>query len=96
LRIDIPKLGQIAAYVENQNETLVQISFADLDDARRDILIRMLFTQGLDNSTQAAGAFAVTYGIVSRILRRHDTEITRDIRPSDTAPPKWIIAAAAN
>ena len=96
LRIDIPKLGQIAAYVENQNETLVQISFADLDDARRDILIRMLFTQGLDNSTQAAGAFAVTYGILSRILRRHDAEITRDIRPTDTAPPKWIIAAAAH
>ncbi|RYH00863.1 glycosyltransferase [Salipiger sp. IMCC34102] len=95
LQLDVPGLGPVAAFVESRDEDEIEVSFHGLDEDRRDRLILMLFSEGIDNSTRPAGAFAVTVAIVARIFRSQKTRRGTLRAATAVAPPAWITTRTA-
>ncbi|WP_375688542.1 glycosyltransferase [Pseudooceanicola sp. LIPI14-2-Ac024] len=91
LRLDLPGFGPLSARVEKQEGDALRVQFAIRGEQDRDAMLRMLFTQGLDNSTHVEGSGASTLLMLERIFqprRRHHSRHYRD--PDETTPPQWL------
>lgn len=95
VELRIPGVGPVAARVVRQEDAELRLSFEITSEARRDELIRKLFTTGLENRISSRWALNVSLGMVSRAFLR-----TRRARPMAPAtahpqPPAWLLEATA-
>ncbi|WP_417250759.1 glycosyltransferase [Celeribacter sp.] len=95
LLVVIPEIGPIAANVIKHKGRQIEVSFHATTEEQRDHLMRMLFTMGRDNSTQAEGSIALA--LLTSIFTTNETSTPS--RAPSTAPPPWLrksVATEAN
>ncbi|WP_417270358.1 glycosyltransferase [Celeribacter sp.] len=86
LLVDIPEIGPIAANVIKHKGLQIEVSFHLPTGEQRDHLMRILFTMGRDNSTQAEGSIALA--LLSSIFTTNETSTPS--RTPSTEPPPWL------
>ncbi len=86
LLVDIPEFGPIAANVIKHKGLHIEVNFHLPTGTQRDSLMRMLFTTGRDNSTQAEGSVALA--LLSSIFTTNETSTPS--RTPSTKPPPWL------
>jgi cellulose synthase (UDP-forming) len=86
LLVNIPEIGPIAANVIKHTGLRMEVSFHLPTGKQRDALMRMLFTTGRDNSTQAEGSVALA--LLSSIFTTNETSTPS--RVPSTTPPPWL------
>ncbi|MGB3244260.1 MAG: glycosyltransferase [Sulfitobacter sp.] len=84
--VDIPEIGPFAANVIKHKGPQIEVSFHLPTGEQRDNLMRILFTMGRNNSTQAEGSIALA--LLSSIFRTNET--TTPSRVPSTKPPLWL------
>jgi cellulose synthase (UDP-forming) len=84
--VNIPEIGPVAANVIKHKGLHIEVSFHFPTGKQRDQLMRILFTMGRDNSTQAEGS--IVLAMLSSIFRTNETSTPSRV-PSTELPP-WL------
>ena len=91
LRLDIPGVGSVPAFVRYANDDYADVAFSLDDGAARNALIEMLFTQGIDNSVHTTKSFRIIGAMILRAFG--STKRKANLRPVVSTPPEWITQA---
>lgn len=94
LRVDIPDVGSVPAYVKRFKNSSASIELHLEEEGQRRALIRKLFTTGLDNSTHADKSLKIAGAMLFRVLWKAK-EWPLAERLSAT-PPQWLLNQMKN
>ncbi|NOR31540.1 MAG: glycosyltransferase [Sulfitobacter sp.] len=86
LLVDIPEIGPVAANIIKHKGLQIEVKFHSPTSEQRNHLMRILFTMGRDNSTQAKGSVALA--LLSSIFTTNETSTPS--RVPSTKPPIWL------
>lgn len=91
--VDFAGVGRIAACIRRVTAKGLGVSFLLAEGPERTGLIRRLYTEGIDNSTHNDSALAITWRLLSSVVRgERPFTFTR---PDLPAPPDWVLMALA-
>lgn len=88
----IPDVGSVAAQIQRRGAGKIGVAFEFLTQEQRHVLLQILFTRGLDNSTHIDHGLSSSIQLIKRVL-------TSDTRPSAPNPvhnghkqtlPDWL------
>ncbi len=88
LRLTIPGFGPVAGYLSAMEGTAMSVSLHLPEDARREDLIRMLFTTGLDNSLGKTSELRIMVALAARAVGWRKESPVR--RRAPATPPPWL------
>ncbi|MCA0921991.1 glycosyltransferase family 2 protein [Pseudooceanicola nanhaiensis] len=94
VELNIPGVGPVAGRVVKQDDAELRLVFELTGEARRDELIRLLFTTGLENPMSKRWALNVSLGMLSRVFVRSKPQ-PEALDPSALRPPQWLLDATA-
>ena len=89
LRLDLPEIGSVPAFVKRYKGSSASIELYFDDDEKRVELMKKLFTTGLDNSTHADKSLKIAGALLFRIFWR-PKKWPLAVRSSLT-PPDWLL-----
>ncbi|WP_341235497.1 glycosyltransferase [uncultured Sulfitobacter sp.] len=92
LLVDIPEIGPVAANIIKHKGLQIEVKFHLPTNEQRNQLMRILFTMGRDNSTQAKGSVALA--LLSSIFTTNETSTPS--RVPSAKPPLWLERAKQN
>jgi cellulose synthase (UDP-forming) len=87
-------VGELAGHVARLNGTAVGIAFDLPESMERDLLIRKIFTSGLDTTTVSTSTWAVVYGLLRRIFTLRLTLPMPKAVVTPPEPPEEKLSAA--
>jgi cellulose synthase (UDP-forming) len=89
ISLELPEVGTLAAAITRQYGSNIGVAFDLPAGPKRDILLQILFTRGMDNSTHTEDNVKATRHMLASILRSAQKSYP-SVYVDTTIPPLWL------